>query len=513
MFEKKTRRSFLVSLIIHGIIGVILACYILGIDERVEQIIDMTFYEPAKVKPRTREYRPKVLPKPLVSTEGAIPISSAEEPSTRQFASSFSVKSTVEGTTVTEYTNRHLTGNIENPAILTPAQNAITVATAAKFSGVSDVSLPEGTPTPGATTVGTGMPGGKSRSGGNAGGSGTGRGSFGSGPGQDISNYSSRSNHPGLAMTKTTDVTNLTDSLEDIATDVSLGGVLVEPLPKGEPGGRVIGKGKDIKGVIRFTRLKHRLSDWWADPTSVIGLVNWLNAKTQIRADLNVEGGAVKLTDANLLKMPLIIMTGHDPAVVRCRMATFQAVQPTPLEKRMPEQERLALRKYLVAKGGLLFYDDCGLNSAQWPLMQMLINELRTVMPEYAISPIPNDHELYSCFYELGGPPWGVATLWKHDGPKGPISKNLKGIFIADRLAVIFSQRDYLCAAKTVNVHAGKVHRVSGAYKFMINVAVYALTHGGISDYADYVPDDRSKDQKFPKRAPITPRATPNSEQ
>jgi len=511
MFEKKTRRSFFISLIIHGILFVILAFYIFGIDERVEQIIDMTFYEPAKSKPRPRAYKPKVLPKPVITTEEAIPISSAREPSARQLTSSFNVKSTVKGTTVTEYTNRHLTGSIENSAILTPAKNVTTVATAAKFSGVSDVSLLEGTPTPGTTTVGTSVPGGKSKSGGNVDGSGTGRGSFGSG--QGISNYMGKSNRPGLAMTKSTGVANLTDSLKDIATDVSLGGVVVEPLPKGEPGGRVVGKGKDIKGVLRFTRLKHRLSDWWADPTSVIGLVNWLNGKTQIRADLNVEGGAVKLTDANLMKMPLVFMTGHAPAVVRRRIARFQAVQPTSLEKRMTEQERRALRKYLVEKGGLLFYDDCGLNSAQWPLMQMLVNELRTVMPEYVVSSIPNDHELYSCFYELGGPPWGVATLWRHDGPKGPIAKNLRGIFIADQLAVIFSQRDYLCAAKTVNVHAGKVHRVTGAYHFMTNVAVYVLTHGRISDYSNYVPDDNSKEDEFPKRAPIPPRATPNSGQ
>jgi len=513
MFEKRTRRSFLISLVVHGIVFTILAFYILGINERVERLIDMTFYETAKSKPKTREYKPKLLPKPIVPTEEAVPISATQAPSTRQFAFSSRVKATVKGPIVTEYTNRRLTGSVENPAIPTPGQNATKVATAAKLSGVSDVSLPEGTPTPGITTTGAGMLSDKSRVGGSGDRQGGGRGSFGSGQGQGVSNYSGGSKRPGLAITRATDATNLTDSLQDIATGMSLGDVVVAPLPKGEPGGRVIGRGKNIKGVLRFTRLKHRLADWWADPTAVMGFVNWINARTKIRADLNVEGGAVMLTDANLMKMPLVIMTGHDPAVIRRRMGRFQAVQPTSVEARMTQQERVALRKYLLDKGGLLFYDDCGLNSADWPLMRTLINELRTVMPEHFVSPIPNDHELYTCFYELGGPPWGVATLWRHDGPKGPIHRKLKGMFIDDRLAVIFSQRDYFCAAKTVNVHAGKIHRVKGAYRFMTNVAVYALTHGGISDYVDYAPDDGSKYDKLPQRAPMPPRATPNSEQ
>jgi hypothetical protein len=36
---------------------------------------------------------------------------------------------------------------------------------------------------------------------------------------------------------------------------MSLGDIAVPPLPQGEPGGRVIGRGKDIKGVFRLVRL------------------------------------------------------------------------------------------------------------------------------------------------------------------------------------------------------------------------------------------------------------------
>ena len=97
--------------------------------------------------------------------------------------------------------------------------------------------------------------------------------------------------------------------------NIVLGNDEVLRLPKGDPGGRVIGRGKDIRGVFRFTRIRHSLSDWWADASSLNALTNWLNERTKIKTDMNVDGGAVKLTDANLLKTPLVFMTGHDPSL------------------------------------------------------------------------------------------------------------------------------------------------------------------------------------------------------
>jgi len=209
------------------------------------------------------------------------------------------------------------------------------------------------------------------------------------------------------------------------------------------------------------------------------------------------------------MKAPLVFMTGHAPAVIRRRMGQFQATQPTTLNSQLTRPERVALRKYLLEAGGMLFYDDCGLDSVNWPLMQTLINELRIALPEYQVMPIPNDHEVYNCYYKLGGPPWGVASLWRHDGPIGKIPNYLKGLFIDGRLAVILSMRDYLCAAKTVNVHAGKVHKVTGAYQFLTNVVIYALTHGKISDYSNYVPEIDESQTRIPQKAPGVLKATP----
>ena len=66
---------------------------------------------------------------------------------------------------------------------------------------------------------------------------------------------------PGLAMVE--NVGAARDALGDVVENITLGNVEVPPLARGEPGGRVIGKGRDIRGVFRFTRIRHSLSDWW----------------------------------------------------------------------------------------------------------------------------------------------------------------------------------------------------------------------------------------------------------
>ena len=83
-------------------------------------------------------------------------------------------------------------------------------------------------------------------------------------------------------------------------------------IPKEKLGGILEGVGKDIRGHIRLIRLKHSLSDWWQDPTAIPSLIKWLAEHTPIRADMDFEGGALRLTDPQILDAPIIIMTGHD---------------------------------------------------------------------------------------------------------------------------------------------------------------------------------------------------------
>ena len=61
-----------------------------------------------------------------------------------------------------------------------------------------------------------------------------------------------------------------------------------------------------------------------------------------------------------------------------------------------------------------------------------------------------------------------------------------------------------MCAMESISLPSRSVHYSPGVYRFMTNVAIYALTHGKISDYSSYIPEDKSERQKFPSRAPTS---------
>ena len=316
---------------------------------------------------------------------------------------------------------------------------------------------------------------------------------------------------PGLAMVE--EVGAVSDALDGVVDGVMLGNLEVPPLPNGEPGGRIVGKGRDIRGVFRFTRLRHDLSDWWADASALNAFAKWLNEKMQIQTDMNVEGGALKLTDANVMKAPMLIMTGHDPSLAKVK--AIKHLSPgRMLRSQFSQSEGVSLRRYLVEKGGLLIFDDCGFHGAAQSMTRLFLTNMRHVMPEYHVGRIPNRHEIYHNFYQTGGPPIGfdiyqsgrtITSFGRGSRLRSvtPPRNFLEGIFIGDKLSVLVIRRDYMCAMETISLPSRPhVHYSPGVYRFMTNVAVYALTHGKISDYSGYVPEDNLEKQRIPTRAP-----------
>ena len=303
---------------------------------------------------------------------------------------------------------------------------------------------------------------------------------------------------PGLAMVE--NVGAARDALGDVVENITLSSYVVPPLPKGEPGGRVIGKGRDIRGILRFARVRHDLSDWWTDASALNALTQWLNERTKIKTDMNVEGGAVKLNDANLFKTPLAFMTGHDPALVRSRKIFGWKHGTGRIDGSLSENEAAGMRRYLVEKGGFLVFDDCGVNAPAQAMVRLFLSQMRYVMPEYHIERISNNHEIYNNFYAMGGPPIGYDIFWW--GTRPPKRNYLEGISVGEKLSVIVVRRDYMCAMETVSYPSRSVHYSPGVYRFMTNVVVYALTHGAISDYSGYVPESALIKKTLPKQAP-----------
>jgi hypothetical protein len=294
------------------------------------------------------------------------------------------------------------------------------------------------------------------------------------------------------------------DGMGDMALTAPVGYGDVLPLPKGEPGGRVVGRGKDIRGVFRLVRVKHDLSDWWADADSLNRLAGWLNRATPIKTDMAVEGGAVRLTDAALMKSPMLWMTGHDPSVAASQGLIREGGGGQKFANDLSGLEIAALRKYLVDRQGLLVFDDCGVNAPSQAMVKIVLGQLRRAMPEYGVGRVPNDHLLYRSYYDLGGPPIGFDIFWW--GTRPPQRNYLEGISVRGKLVALMVRRDYLCAMRTVGLAGEGVNYSPGVMRWATNAVVYSLTTGGIADYRHYRPADDARPEAARQTAPAAAR-------
>jgi len=473
------RNSLLISLIAHGIVFIFLALYITGTVQKVHELLNAAFVtgpKPRKYEPRPQPVRPIMRPSAPRTQIADADFVSVDT----QKRSSPTPGRTARTNALPRFSNEAMQDTV-SPSSLTRSKIVPRVMTAAKILP-SAITLP---PSVGGGASGPGGVGSKPGTGG------TGMGDGSSGYSRTI--LAAAKAPPGKQLLSMIDIQialDVDDGLTGVAQGVTIGRQDIPTLPKGEPGGVVVGRGKDIKGRIRFTRIKHYLSDWWADPTAIPGVTQWMNAQTNIRADINVEGGSIMLNDPKLMKCPLAIMTGHDRALISTSIRGNY-------RNKFSEQERAGLRRYLIEAGGLLFFDECGHDVT---LLRQLKGELREIIPEYSAERIPSQHELYSCFYDLGGAPPGAYRFWKHGysrRTRATIGRYLEGIFIDKRLAVIFSDRDYLCAARTKNRpgHGNTGEESPAAYRFLTNVIVYSLTHGGVSEHSGYIPEITDADR------------------
>lgn len=258
-------------------------------------------------------------------------------------------------------------------------------------------------------------------------------------------------------------------------------------VPEDRLGAVLEGKGMEIRGHIRLIRLKHSLSDWWQDPSAIPSFAKWLEENTDLRADMKYAGGALPLTDPRILSAPMVIMTGHDKDVTVGRNLTSPDRKNAPLAPHFTSAERAALRKYIVERGGMLFFDDCGFNGTLAATVQ---HELTRIFPEYLLENLMHTHEIYSIYYDLPRPPTGGDVFWKSENKAKPSKfKYQKGITINNRLGVVYNRKDYLCAMETVEISSRtmlRMRRSKDVHRFMTNLLIYTMMYGGNTDRSGY---------------------------
>ena len=272
-----------------------------------------------------------------------------------------------------------------------------------------------------------------------------------------------------------------------LVSDEALGLSDENLVPEDRLGAILEGEGMEIRGHIRLVRLKHSLSDWWQDPSAIPSFAKWLEENTQLRVDMKYAGGALHFTDPRILNAPMVIMTGHDKDMTVGRNLATPDRKKAPLAPHFTSEERAALRKYVVERGGMLFYDDCGFNGL---LAATVANELYRTFPDYPLQNLMHTHKIYSIYYDLPRPPTGGDVFWKSENhPKPTQFKYQKGITINNRLGVLYNRKDYLCAMETVEIQSRtmlRLRRSKDVHRFMTNLLIYTMKYGGNTDRSGY---------------------------
>ena len=260
-------------------------------------------------------------------------------------------------------------------------------------------------------------------------------------------------------------------------------------VPEDRLGAILEGEGMEIRGHIRLIRLKHSLSDWWQDPSAIPSFAKWLEENTNLRADMKYAGGSLRMTDPRILSAPMVIMTGHDKDMTVGRNLATPDRKNAPLAAHFSSEERAALRKYIVERGGMLFFDDCGFNGL---FAATVANELYRTFPEYPLKNLMHTHKIYSIYYDLPRPPTGGDVFWRSENhPKASRFKYQKGITINNRLGVVYNRKDYLCAMETVEIQSRtmlRLRRSKDVHRFMTNLLIYTMMYGGNTDRSGYKP-------------------------
>jgi hypothetical protein len=197
-----------------------------------------------------------------------------------------------------------------------------------------------------------------------------------------------------------------------------------------------------------FATAQYESGDWDSAPTLPANLIDSVARYTSLA--VAPQGVAVSLSSDDALRYPLLFLTGHLP------------VRFTPAEGRV-------LQRY-IARGGLLFIDDHN-HDVDGVFHKTVTEEIaRLVRP---LTPLPNDHALYSCFFRFeDGPPTTSHEL--NGWGDNLIHEQLFAVCDGDRIQVLYSSKDY---SSEWNFHPDN-KRFLGVdpTRFGVNLVVYALT-------------------------------------
>jgi hypothetical protein len=198
-----------------------------------------------------------------------------------------------------------------------------------------------------------------------------------------------------------------------------------------------------------FTRLSYESGDWEVDERMPANVLNALIEYTSLRVDLNER--IIPLADSAMLKSPFCYLAGH-------RLVEFTA------------SERQNFKQY-VNNGGFVFVDDCN-HDIDGVFAQSFETQMAELFGEGALQKIPNNHPLYSSYFEFDGPPATSLELngWGDD----LVHDYLKAIQVNGRIGVLYSNKDLGC--EWDYDFRNKRFMAVDNTRFAVNIVMYAMT-------------------------------------
>ena len=201
--------------------------------------------------------------------------------------------------------------------------------------------------------------------------------------------------------------------------------------------------------AFTFATAQYDSGDWDSAPQVAANVIDAIARYTEI--EVNPTGVVVAVGSRDLLRYPLVYLTGHLPV-------------------RFSTAEREMLRTWL-GRGGMLFVDDHN-HDIDGQFHKTATDELARVTGQ-PLRELRNNHPLYSAFFEFpDGPPttshelngWGDNLVHKH----------LLAHLVGDRIQVLYSNKDY---SSEWSYHPDNKRFLSvDNTRFAVNLVVYALT-------------------------------------
>ena len=210
------------------------------------------------------------------------------------------------------------------------------------------------------------------------------------------------------------------------------------------PSARAIGE----NGKLRIAQVKYS-GNWDPRPRAALVLAQEVRFRTSI--DVQLRRTDIELDDESLFSHPFAMMLGDG----RFRLSPARRAQ---------------LKKWLES-GGFLFVDNTGRSRPSETFDASFRSEILAMFPGRELAKVPPQHVLYRAFYVLDFPA-GRAIHRTY----------MEGLFIEDRLAVLYSQNDLTGAldrdhigAWTFDVVPGAEAQREKAKRMAINVVQYAM--------------------------------------